>query len=132
MELAPGLEAEMTITVGEQDLATAFGNEGVAVFGTPALLSYFEATCRRAVEEALPPDSLTVGTWAEIKHLAATPPGMRVTFTARLTEVDRRRLLFEVEAHDEVEKIGEGRHERYYLDAPKFLAKAEEKAGSRG
>ena len=85
MELAPGLEAEITITVGEEDLATAFGNEGVPVFATPALLSYFESACRR--------------------------------------------LLFEVEAHDEVEKVGEGRHERYYLDAPKFLAKAEEKAG---
>ncbi len=129
MELAPGLEAEITITVGEQDLATAFGNEGVPVFATPALLSYFESACRQAVKEALPAESLTVGTWAEIKHLAATPSGMKITFKARLTEVERRRLLFEVEAHDEVEKVGEGRHERYYLDAPKFLAKAEEKAG---
>lgn len=131
MELKPGLEAEMTITVGEGDLATAFGNEGVPVFGTPALLSYFEWTCREAVEGALPEGSLTVGTWAEIKHMAATPPGMRVTFKARLTEVDKRRLVFEVEAHDEVEKIGEGRHERYYLDAEKFLAKTDEKASSQ-
>lgn len=129
MELRPGLEAEMTITVSEKDLATAFGNEGVAVFGTPALLSYFEAACRKAVEEALPAGSLTVGTWAEIKHLAATPPGMKITFRARLIEVERRRLMFEVEAHDEAEKVGEGQHERYYLDAEKFLAKAREKSG---
>ncbi|MEE9519784.1 MAG: thioesterase family protein [bacterium] len=131
MELEPGLEAEITITVGEDDLATAFGNEGVPVFATPALLSYFESTCRKAVEGALPEGSLTVGTWAEMKHMAATPPGMKVTFKARLTEVDRRRLLFEVEAHDEAEKIGEGNHERYYLDAAKFLEKAKEKAGSK-
>ena len=83
------------------------------------------------MEGALPEGSLTVGTWAEMKHMAATPPGMKVTFKARLTEVDRRRLLFEVEAHDEAEKIGEGNHERYYLDAAKFLEMAKEKAGSK-
>ncbi len=130
MELKPGLEAEMTITVGDKDLATAFGNEGVPVFGTPALLAYFEWVCRLAVQEALPEGSLTVGTWAELKHLAATPPGMKVRLKARLTEVDRRRLVFEAEAHDEAEKIGECKHERYYLDARKFLAKADEKAAS--
>lgn len=127
MELKAGLEAEMTITVGEKDLATAFGNEGVSVFGTPALLSYFEAVCRKTVEGALPEGSLTVGTWAELKHLAATPLGMKITLRAKLLEVDRRRLVFEAEAHDEQEKIGECQHERYYLDASKFLAKAEEK-----
>lgn len=128
MELKAGLEAEMTITVSDNDLATAFGNEGVVVFGTPALLSYFEWVCRKVVEDVLPTGSLTVGTWAELKHLAATPPGMKVTLKARLTEVDRRRLVFEAEAHDEHEKIGECLHERYYLDAEKFLSKANEKA----
>jgi predicted thioesterase len=128
MELTPGLAAEMTITVEEKDLATAFGNEGVSVFGTPALLSYFEWVCRKVVEGALPEGSLTVGTWAELKHLAATPLGMKVHLKAKLIEVDRRRLVFEAEAHDELEKIGECHHERYYLDADKFLAKADEKA----
>jgi predicted thioesterase len=132
MELKPGLEAEMTITVGEADLATAFGNEGVPVFGTPALLSYIEWTCREAVEEALPEGSLTVGTWVDLKHMAATPEGMKVTFRAKLVDVDGRKLTFEVEAHDEVEKIGEARHERFYLDAKKFLTKAQEKASSKG
>ncbi len=131
MELKPGLEAEMTITVGEKDLATTYNNPGVPVIATPALLNYFEWTCRKAIEKALPEGSLIVGAWAEIKHMAATPVGMKMTFKGRLAEVDRRRLLFELEAHDEVEKVSEGRHESFFLDAAKFLTKVDKKAASQ-
>ena len=57
----------------------------------------------------------------EIRHLAATPIGMRVTFRATLTERDGRRLLFRVEVDDERERVGEGTHERFIVDMGRFM-----------
>jgi predicted thioesterase len=69
----------------------------------------------------------TVGTKVEVKHLAATPVGMKVRAKAKLVEIDRRRLVFEVEAYDDVETIGEGTHERFIVDIEKFLDKSKSK-----
>jgi predicted thioesterase len=66
-----------------------------------------------------------VGTAVDVRHLAATPPGMRVRAHAILKETDGHRCLFEVEAWDEVEKIAEGRHERFMVaDLARFLERA--------
>ena len=76
----------------------------------------------------LPPGAGTVGTMVEMKHLAATPVGMRVRAHARLVESDGKRYLFAVEAWDEQDKIAEGRHERFVVpDLEKFLARAMKK-----
>ncbi len=73
----------------------------------------------------LPPGAGTVGTMVEMKHLAATPVGMKVRARARLLESDGKRYLFAVEAWDEMDKIAEGRHERFVVpDMEKFLARA--------
>src|SRR5437588_84236 len=79
---------------------------------------------------APPAGSGTVGTMVEMKHLAATPVGMKVRAKATLLETDGRRFLFAVEAWDEKEKIAEGRHERFVVsDMAKFLGRALKKAG---
>ncbi len=66
-----------------------------------------------------------MGTGVDVRHLAATPPGMRVRATAVLMQTDGHRCLFEVEAWDEVEKIAEGRHERFLVaDLAGFLERA--------
>ena len=70
---------------------------------------------------------VTVGTSLNVKHLAATPVGMKAVCRTKLLTVDGRRLVFEVEVEDEVQKIGEGTHERFVVQAEKFQAKADAK-----
>ena len=75
-----------------------------------------------------------MGTRIDVRHLAATPVGMRATIRATLREVDGRRLVFDIEGHDEVERIVEGTHERFQIDPARFLARiaAEEAADLDG
>ena len=82
------------------------------------------------VDPLLPPGQKTVGTRIELKHMAATPLGMHVTVHAELVEVNDRRLLFQIEAYDEVEKIGEGKHERFIIDIDRFNRKLADKRRS--
>ncbi len=69
-----------------------------------------------------------MGTHIDVRHIAATPPGLEVTAKVKLVEVDRRRLVFEVEAYDGVELISKGRHERFVIDKVRFDARMKEKA----
>lgn len=71
-----------------------------------------------------------MGTYVNISHLAATPPGLEVCARARLVEVDGRRLVFEVEASDGMDVISRGAHERFIINAKKFAQKAEQKAAA--
>ena len=125
--LEPGLKgsAEMTVAVG--NTAKEVGSGSVAVFATPMLVAILENAAINALEGKLPAGSTTVGMEIAIKHLAATPVGMVVKAEAFLEEVEGRRLTFRVEAHDQVEKVGEGRHVRFIVNAEKFMAKASQK-----
>ena len=98
------------------------------VFATGYMVGLVEWACIRAINKHLDwPEEQTVGTHIDISHLAATPPGLEVTVTVKLTAVDGRRLVFEVEAHDELDLISEGRHERFVINKAKFDAKLKEK-----
>jgi predicted thioesterase len=79
------------------------------------------------VRPLLQPGQDTVGTKVDIKHLAATPIGMRVTARCTLAEIDRRRLSFTFEVHDELDKVGEGAHERFIVDKDKQQQRLKEK-----
>jgi fluoroacetyl-CoA thioesterase len=129
MELAPGLVAEIETTVAAADTADALGNPGVHVLATPRLVALLEAAAVRAIAPALPPGAGTVGTRLDVRHLAATPVGMRVRARATVREVDGRRVVCAVEAHDEVEQVAEGTHERVLIDQARFLARVAAKAG---
>jgi len=126
-----GTTDERTWTVGHEHLASAFGSGLVNVLATPVLVGFCEETARRMVEPHLPPGQKTVGTSIRLDHLAATPPGMRVTLRATLVEIDRRRLRFEIEARDELELVARATHERYVIDADRFERRMREKAGPR-
>ena len=103
------------------------------VFATGFLVGFFEWACIRAVNPHLDwPREQTVGTHIDVSHSAVTPPGLVVTARARLTEVDGRRLKFEVEAHDGVDSIAKGTHERFVIDRERFAKKAKQKARSAG
>ena len=121
MGLEPGMANTLTVVVDESMTADRFGNRGVQVLATPMLVSYFELAAHQLAMRALDPGQGTVGFHVDIRHLAATPIGLRVTFRATLTEVDGRRLVFRVEADDEQERVGEGTHVRFVVDMERFM-----------
>jgi fluoroacetyl-CoA thioesterase len=128
MELVPGLVGEYSITVAESDTARASGGEKLPlVLSTPRMISLLERTAQEAILPYLAEDQGSVGTMVNIRHLAATPVGMVVRFRAELLEINIRRLLFKVEAWDEVDKIAEGEHERFIFDRTRFNERLEKK-----
>ena len=122
--LETGIKGTRTVTVNEDNTAKAMGSGTLDVFATPALIALMEETCWRSVANELEEGSGTVGTLLEIKHTAPTPVGMKVTCESTLTEVDGRRLVFEVIARDAKGVVGEGRHERFIIQNEKFQTKA--------
>jgi predicted thioesterase len=123
MAIVAGLVGEVDVVVQPADTADALGNAGVHVLATPRLVALLEQAAIRAVEPHLPPGAGTVGTRIDVRHLAATPVGMRAVVRATLREVDGRRLVFDIEGHDEAERIVEGTHERFQIDQARFLAR---------
>jgi fluoroacetyl-CoA thioesterase len=132
VSIQPGLRGEVSLVVGEEHTAARFGAGGVRVLGTPMMIGLMENAAFSALQKLLPEGQSSVGTRVDIRHLAATPVGMKVTATAELLEVDGRRLLFRVEARDERELIGEGQHERFIITLDRFLARVEEKGRQQG
>lgn len=128
MALEVGNSSELTVVVDDSMTADRMGNPGVRVFATPELVRHFEMVATRAVADGLRPGQSTVGTHVDVRHLAATPVGMRITLRATLTEVDARRLRFRLEAEDEQERVGEGTHERFVVDTATFLGRVDAKA----
>jgi fluoroacetyl-CoA thioesterase len=127
LELRPGLVGEASIIVDSTNLATAFGSGAIDVFATPALVALMEQAASLAVEPALAAGMITVGTRVDVRHLAATAAGDTVRARAELVEIDRRRLVFRVEAFDSVERVGEGTHERMIVDRQRLLERAHAK-----
>ncbi len=123
-----GTELTLETTVKDYQTAKAMRSGGVDVLATPYMIAFMEHTASECVREFLEPGYTTVGTMVNVKHLASTPVGMVVTSTAKLVKADGRRLVFDVEAHDDIETIGEGKHERFIVNAERF----EEKANAKG
>ncbi len=126
--LEVGREFELKREVTPELTADRYGNPGAFVFATPMLVALLEETAIRCVAPALEPGAGTVGTRLDVEHKAPTPVGLIVTARARLIEVDRRRLVFQVEASDDLELIAAGTHERFVLKSlAQFLERAAEK-----
>jgi len=133
-QLKPGIRYEHKFVVPTSKTVPALYPESpefVAmpeVFATGFLVGFLEWTCIKAVNPHLDwPREQTVGTHIDVSHEAATPPGLEVTATVELIEVDGRKLVFAVEAHDGVDLISKGRHERFVINKEKFDAKVGEK-----
>lgn len=125
-----GIKGRQEIVVTEEITASAMGSGSIEVYGTPAMILLIEETAKKSVAEALEDGFGTVGTELNIKHLAATPVGMKVWCETELIELDGRRLLFNATVYDECGKIGEGTHERFIVDNIKFQEKANNKLSS--
>jgi len=128
IEIPIGTTHESTILVTDENAVSFLGVEGARVLGTPYLIGYLEMTARDSVKPFLDEGYDTVGARVDVRHLAATPMGMQVTFRSEVTGVEDRRLHFEVEAFDQKEKIGEGTHERAIIHVARFAARLQSKA----
>ncbi|MGE0559016.1 MAG: thioesterase family protein [Burkholderiales bacterium] len=118
--MKPGLKSSTEILVGTRDTAPHVGSGKIKVLATPVLVMLLEEAALNAVEGLLPAGQQTVGTRLDVSHTAATPVGMRVTAHAEVMKVEGRKLTFRVWAEDEVERIGEGVHERIIVTVDRF------------
>ena len=124
-----GAKNERKIKV-DQNQTTSFLWEGENVFSTPSMISEMEETCRLLLKEQfLKVDSEwdSVGTIVDINHLAATPVGAEVKLTAEVIGVDGRKIMFKVSTSDDLDLVGEGKHERFIINVPRFREKFNQK-----
>src|SRR5687767_4223384 len=129
--LNAGLELKKSVTVDAARCIGFMGKEGM-VYATPRMVSDVEYTCRDFLLAHLDPGEDSVGAHVSIDHLAATPLGLQVRIEARVTEVDRRKIVFEFSVHDPVEQCGRGKHVRFVVETAKTrerLAAKRAKAG---
>lgn len=125
--LTTGIKGQTETTSHKENSAAAMGSGNLDVFATPAMVALMEQAAWQSLADHLEPGQSTVGTLMNIRHLSATPLGMKITAEAVLEEIDRRRLVFTVKAFDEKGLIGEGTHERFIIDTEKFMSKTNEK-----
>jgi predicted thioesterase len=123
--LIPGVTGTLERVV-EDEHCTVRGE--YAVFSTPAMVSLLEEAADETMRPYLAPGQDSVGVRVDVRHLAATPKGMRVRATATVREVDRRRVTFDVVIEDEVEKVGEATHDRFVIDADRYTDRLKQKA----
>ena len=125
--MIPGLIGKSEMIVKDEDLVKQLGDVPVEVLSTPRLIQLLETAAIKAIHEFIPTDQVSVGTEVKVKHLSATPFGMKVTAHALLKGVEKSRLFFLVDAYDEKEKVAEGEHERVLVSRERFLQKVEKK-----
>ena len=134
--LKPGLEATYRYRVPASKTVPRIYPEAPdfqmmpAVLATGYLVALAEWACIELIKPHLDwPREQTLGTHVDLSHLAATPPGLEVELTVRVATVEGRKLTFAVSAHDGVDKITEGRHERHVIDATRFEGKVARERG---
>jgi len=127
--LPVGREGTAELVVDDAHTAPRVGSGRVRVLATPVMINLMEAAALDAVEALLPAGHQSLGIKLDVSHHAATPVGMRIVATARLTGVEGRRLRFEVEARDEKETIGGGTHERVVVNVARFDERVQKKLG---
>ena len=127
LDLPSGLTGTAEMIVGEQHTAPRIGSGRIRVLATPVMINLIEAAALAAVEQSLPEHHQSLGTRLDISHVAATPVGMKVRASAEVTRVEGRTISFRLEARDEREPIGDGRHERVVVNVAKFDQRVQRK-----
>ena len=126
-QITPGLIGQSELVVREENTASHLGSGNVAVLATPEMIRLMEKAAVAAVDHLLPEGQRSVGVAVNVRHLAATPVGMKVRAQAELVAVDGRKLTFRVEAFDEAERVGKGEHRRVIIDLERFEKRVEAK-----
>ena len=122
-----GIKGRQEIIVTEDKTAKVYGSGTLEVFATPAMIALMENTALKSVATFLEAGQGTVGTKLDVKHVAATPVGMKVICETELIQAEGRALTFEVKAYDACGLIGEGIHERFVIIEEKFQEKSNSK-----
>ena len=125
--LEVGIKGQRETIVTKENTAAGIGSGSLEVFSTPMMILLMEESCFMSVNDILEEGFTTVGTCVNVKHLSATPLGMKVVIKSELIKVDGRALTFKVEAYDEKGLIGEGIHERFIVNNENFQAKTDSK-----
>ena len=126
--LEVGIRGQKETIVTKQNTAAGIGSGSLEVFSTPIMILLMEESCFMSVSDKLDESFTTVGISVDVKHLSATPLGMKVEIKSELIKIDGRALTFKVEAYDEKGLIGEGIHERFIVNNEKFQAKTDSKS----
>lgn len=122
-----GATATREIVVTREMTVAHFHEEMPEVFGTPIMIYHMEVTSSEAIHPYLPEGWVSVGVVVNVRHLAATPIGDKVTLKATVTEVGDNTITFAVEAYDSAEKIGEGTHVRATVEMSRFMKRVNAK-----
>jgi predicted thioesterase len=128
---APGLTGRAELIVGDEHTAPRVGSGRVHVLATPVMINLIEAAALDAVDRHLPPGYQSLGTVLNVRHIAATPVGMKVRATAEILRVEGRTVFLKVEAEDDTERIGDGLHERVVVNVEKFSLRVAKKVARR-
>lgn len=129
--LKPGLHSHFERVVPHDWTIAHYDPRLPAVLSTPAMIAMMETASALAVRPRLPKGAITVGTRIEVDHLKAVPEGARVRAQARLTRIDGRFLIFEVEARSNRHQIGKGRVYRAVVNSVDFFARAQQRKGGK-
>lgn len=123
--LEVGMKLEMFKTVTENDTADKIASGAINVFATPIMIGWMEEAASNLAQKELESGFSTVGTEVNIRHLKATLVGTEMKITAELTEIDRKKLVYEVKVYEKEGEIlvGEGSHTRFIVDSEKFYEK---------
>jgi len=128
-----GAMGTFELTVGPEHLASQFKDWSLPpVLATPVMIMIMENAAYNAVRGCLEPGESVVGTVVNVRHLAATPVGSRVSGHAEVTRVDGRRIEFKVSARDQIEEIGVGTHERVVVKLDQVLRRLATKSAALG
>lgn len=122
-----GMTGTAELTVGEEHTAPRVGSGKIRVLATPVMINLIEAAALKAAEHLLPPGHQSLGTLLNVKHIAATPVGMKIKASATVTKVEGRNIFFDVAAEDEKETIGGGTHERVVVNVERFDKRVQRK-----
>lgn len=124
MEIKIGTSHTEAVAVDGDNIASSVGSGAVDVYATPAMVALLELAAARCLEPFLDEGLSSVGVRVDVGHSAATPIGMKVTATATVAAVDRRRVEFDIVVTDEAGEVGRGRHTRVVVDRERFMEKA--------
>ncbi|MDD3396503.1 MAG: thioesterase family protein [Acidaminococcaceae bacterium] len=123
IELKIGLTATESTSVLYTNTALALGSGSLQVYATPALIALMEQAACSAINNALAPDTTSVGIAMNMTHDAASLPGQKITATATLVAIDGKKLTFSITASDKQGQIGQATHQRFIVTTEKFLSK---------
>jgi len=125
-----GMNREETFLVEETHSARHIGSGASRVLATPWMIAFMERNAHRLLAEKLPEAYSSVGVLVNVRHLAPTPVGSKLRVSAEVVEIDGLKVIFKVQAWDEQELVGDGMHERFVVDASRFLQRVEKKISS--